>query len=177
MAEVFVESGEFFWNSGIFIWNVQPIIKAFQRYLPEVSARFESGIGKFNTSEEKEFIQENFPACQNISIDFGLMEKASNVFVLCADFGWADVGTWGSLYDISSKDKNGNVNQEGKSLIYESNNNIIAVPKDKLVVIEGLKNYIVADSDNVLLICRKDEEERIRQIVNDAKAKFGNEFI
>ena len=136
-----------------------------------------SGIGKFNTSEEKEFIQENFPACQNISIDFGLMEKASNVFVLCADFGWADVGTWGSLYDISSKDKNGNVNQEGKSLIYESDNNIIAVPKDKLVVIEGLKNYIVADSDNVLLICRKDEEERIRQIVNDAKAKFGNEFI
>lgn len=176
LAEVFVESGEFFWNSGIFIWNVQTIIKAFQRYLPEVSARFESGIGKFNTSEEKEFIQENFPACQNISIDFGLMEKASNVFVLCADFGWADVGTWGSLYDISSKDKNGNVNQEGKSLIYESDNNIIAVPKDKLVVIEGLKNYIVADSDNVLLICRKDEEERIRQIVNDAKAKFGNEF-
>ena len=177
LAEVFVESGEFFWNSGIFIWNVQTIIKAFQRYLPEVSARFESGIGKFNTSEEKEFIQENFPACQNISIDFGLMEKASNVFVLCADFGWADVGTWGSLYDISSKDKNGNVNQEGKSLIYESDNNIIAVPKDKLVVIEGLKNYIVADSDNVLLICRKDEEERIRQIVNDAKVKFGNEFI
>ncbi|WP_455498096.1 mannose-1-phosphate guanylyltransferase [Coprobacter sp.] len=177
LAEIFVESGEFFWNSGIFIWNVQTIIKAFQRHLPEVSARFESGNGKFNTSEEKIFIQENFPACQNISIDFGLMEKASNVFVLCADFGWADVGTWGSLYDISNKDKNGNVGQEGKSLIYESDNNIITVPNDKLVVIEGLKNYIIADSDNVLLICRKDEEERIRQIVNDAKVKFGNEFI
>ena len=104
-AKMFVESGEFFWNSGIFIWNVQTIIKAFQRFLPDISNRFEENIKVFNTPEEKHFIDENFAACPSISIDFGIMEKASNVFVLCAEFGWSDLGSWSALDDHSPKIK------------------------------------------------------------------------
>ena len=176
LAKVFVESGEFFWNAGIFLWNVQSIIKAIQRYLPEISIRFEEGISLYNTDAEKDFIARNFPACPNISIDFGVMEKASNVFMLQADFGWSDLGTWGSLYDRLAKDKEDNVVLKCKTLMYESKGNIVAVPR-KLVVLNGLEDFIVAESDNVLLICKKEEEQRIRQFVTDAKIKFGDEFV
>ena len=176
LAKVFVESGEFFWNAGIFLWNVQSIIKAIQRYLPEISIRFEEGISLYNTDAEKDFIARNFPACPNISIDFGVMEKASNVFMLQADFGWSDLGTWGSLYDRLARDKEDNVVLKCKTLMYESRGNIVAVPR-KLVVLNGLEDYIIAESDNVLLICKKEEEQRIRQFVTDAKMKFGDEFV
>lgn len=176
LAKVFVESGEFFWNAGIFLWNVQSIIKAIQRYLPEISVRFEEGIPVYNTDAEKDFIARNFPACPNISIDFGVMEKASNVFMLQADFGWSDLGTWGSLYDRLAKDKEDNVVLKCKTLMYESKGNIVAVPR-KLVVLNGLEDFIIAESDNVLLICKKEEEQRIRQFVTDAKMKFGDEFV
>ena len=176
LAKVFVESGEFFWNAGIFLWNVQSIIKAIQRYLPEISVRFEEGIPVYNTDAEKDFIAQNFPACPNISIDFGVMEKASNVFMLQADFGWSDLGTWGSLYDRLAKDKEDNVVLKCKTLMYESKGNIVAVPR-KLVVLNGLEDFIIAESDNVLLICKKEEEQRIRQFVTDAKMKFGDEFV
>ena len=176
-AKVFVESGEFFWNSGIFIWNVQSIIKAFQRHLPDISNRFEAGIDKFGTEEEMSFINENFAACPNISIDFGIMEKASNVFVLCSDFGWSDLGTWSALYDHSPKNSDGNVTQNCKALTYECKNNVVAVQGDKLVVMEGLNDYIVAEADNVLLICPKSDEQRIKQFVTDTKMKYGDEFI
>lgn len=176
LAKVFVESGEFFWNAGIFLWNVQSIINAIQRYLPEISIRFEEGIPLYNTDAEKDFIAHNFPACPNISIDFGVMEKASNVFMLQADFGWSDLGTWGSLYDRLAKDKGDNVVLKCKTLMYESKGNIVAVPR-KLVVLNGLEDFIVAESDNVLLICKKEEEQRIRQFVTDAKIKFGDEFV
>lgn len=176
LAKVFVESGEFFWNAGIFLWNVQSIIKAIQRYLPEISVRFEEGIPVYNTDAEKDFIAQNFPACPNISIDFGVMEKASNVFMLQADFGWSDLGTWGSLYDRLAKDKEDNVVLKCKTLMYESKGNIVAVPR-KLVVLNGLEGFIIAESDNVLLICKKEEEQRIRQFVTDAKMKFGDEFV
>ena len=176
LAKVFIESGEFLWNAGIFLWNVQSIIKAIQRYLPEISNRFEEGVSIYNTDAENDFISKNFPSCPSISIDFGVMEKASNVFVLQADFGWSDLGTWGSLYDLSFKDKNENVALKCNTLTYESRGNIIAVPQ-KLVVLNGLENYVVAESDNVLLICKKDAEQRIRQFVTDAKIEFGEEFV
>lgn len=176
LAKVFIESGEFFWNAGIFLWNVQSIIKAIQRYLPEISGCFEDGISVYNTDAEKDFISTHFPSCPSISIDFGVMEKASNVFVLQADFGWSDLGTWGSLYDISQKGQNENVSLKCKTLAYESSQNIVAVP-EKLVVLNGLDGYIVAESDNVLLICKKEEEQRIRQFVTDAKIEFGEEYI
>ena len=142
----------------------------------EISVRFEEGIPVYNTDAEKDFIAQNFPACPNISIDFGVMEKASNVFMLQADFGWSDLGTWGSLYDRLAKDKEDNVVLKCKTLMYESKGNIVAVPR-KLVVLNGLEDFIVAESDNVLLICKKEEEQRIRQFVTDAKMKFGDEFV
>lgn len=178
LAKVFFESGEFFWNSGIFIWNVRTILDAFHKYLPEVSTRFDKGIHYFNTVEEKTFINEQFPTCPNISIDYGIMEKADNVYMLCADFGWSDLGTWGSLHDLSDKDEQGNATLRCRSLFYESSNNVVTLSDGKLAVVQGLDDYIVAESKNVLLICKKSEEQRIKQFVTDTKLKYnGEEYI
>ena len=177
LAKVFVESGEFLWNSGIFIWNVQSIIAAFQKYLPDIAQKFENGADTYNTSQEKVFIEENFPACPSISIDFGVMEKAENVFVLAADFSWSDLGTWGALYELSEKDSNNNVSLKTDLLAYESKNNIVSLSPDHLVVVQGLNDYIIAEDNNVLLICKKEEEQRIRQFVTDAKVQFGEKYI
>ena len=156
---------------------MQTIINAFQSFLPDISNRFEEHNEVFNTPAEKQFIDENFAACPNISIDFGVMEKASNVYVLCADFGWSDLGSWSALYDHSPKNKDGNVAQGCKTLLYNTSNNVIAVKGDKLVVVEGLKDYIIAEADNVLLICPKSEEQKIKQFVTDAKMAFDDTYI
>lgn len=177
LAKVFYESGEFLWNSGLFIWNAHTILEAFHTHLPEISNRFDKGLDAFGTDKEKAFIDENFPFCPNISIDYGLMEKASNVCVQAADFGWSDLGTWGSLYDISDKDENANVVLVANSLFFDSAENIVTLPAGKLGVIQGLEGYIVAEANNVLLICKKDEEQRIKQFVTDAKLKYGDEYI
>lgn len=177
LAKVFVETGEFFWNSGIFLWNLRTIIHAFSTLLPDLTAKFNVGSELFNTDKEQAFINEIYPTCMNISIDYGILEKASNVYVLCSDFGWTDLGTWGSLYEMSDKDINGNVSLKCNTLFYESEENVIALPQGKLAVIEGLNGYLVAESDNVLLICKKDEEARIRQFVNDAMVAFEDKYI
>lgn len=177
LAQVFFETGEFFWNSGIFLWNINTIVKAFDTLLPDVASKFAAGKSVFNTPEEQKFIDTIYPTCMNISIDYGIMEKAENVYVLCSDFGWTDLGTWGSLYEMSEKDEHENVTLKCNTLFYESEQNIIALPHGKLAVIEGLSGYLVAESDNVLLICKKDEEARIRQFVNDAVVSFDGEFI
>lgn len=177
LAKVFYESGEFLWNSGIFIWNIQTILESFRQHLPEISGRFDLGINNFGTDKEKSFIDENFPFCPSISIDYGIMEKAANVCVQAADFGWSDLGTWGSLYDISDKDENANASLSPRALFYDSTGNIVALPNDKLAVIQGLEGYIVAESDGVLLICKKEDEQRIKQFVTDAKLRYGEEYI
>lgn len=177
LAKVFIESGEFYWNSGLFMWNVNTIINAVETLLPELASKLAPGKEVYGTEKETTFIEENFPACPNVSIDFGIMEKAENVYVSLGDFGWSDLGTWGSLYDLSEKDDHGNVTLKCSSLIYDSQNNIIALPKEKLVVIEGLENFLVAESDNVLLICPKDKEYAIRKFVNDAQIQMGEKFI
>jgi len=176
MAKVFYESGEFLWNSGLFIWNNRVIMKAFHDYLPEVTNLFDQGKKIFNTPEEAAFIAEKFPSCPNISIDYGVMEKASNVCVMAADFGWSDLGTWGSLHEISDKDENANVALACNAMFFDSSENIVALPSGKLVVIQGLDGYIVAESENVLLICKKDDEQRIKYFVADAKLKYGQEY-
>ena len=176
-AKIFVESGEFYWNSGLFMWNVNTIIKAGETLLPELASKLAPGREIYGTPEEKDFIEENFPACPNVSIDFGIMEKADNVYVSLGDFGWSDLGTWGSLYDLSPKDEQRNVTLKCDSLIYNSNDNIVVLPKGKLAVIEGLEGFLVAESDNVLLICKKDEEHAIRKYVNDAQMKLGEDYI
>jgi mannose-1-phosphate guanylyltransferase len=177
LARVFFESGDFYWNSGIFIWNVETIIEAFSLHLPDVYTRFEKGVGRYNTPEERAFIEEEYPMCRNISIDYGIMEKAENVSMLVADFGWFDLGTWGSLYDLAQKDDGGNVTLKCKSLFVESGNNLVTLSDGKLAVIQGLEDYIVVESENVLLICKKSEEQRIKQFVADVGMKFGTEYL
>lgn len=176
LAQIFYETGEFFWNSGIFLWNLQTIDTAFKTLLPEVDSRFAAGSAVYNTDKEQEFIDSIYPTCMNISIDYGIMEKAENVHVLCSDFGWTDLGTWGSLYEMLEKDEQQNVTLKCNTLFYESEQNIVALPQGKLAVVEGLSGYLIAESDNVLLICKKDEEARIRQFVNDAIVNYDGKY-
>lgn len=178
MAQVFMDSGEFFWNSGLFIWRADVIIDAYRKYLPDIAACFDQGLGIYNTVGEKAFIEENFAYCHSISIDYGVMEKADNVYMLCVDFGWADLGTWGALHEMSPKDTQNNAVLNTKALLYESKGNIVSLDNsNRLAVIQGLNDYIIAESDNVLIICKKEEEQRIKQFVADAKLKHGNEYM
>ena len=177
LATKFIESGEFVWNSGIFLWNVNSILKAFDKYLPDICHKFSEGENFFNTPSEKKFIDESFPFCPNVSIDYGIMEKADNVYVNISNFGWSDLGTWGALHEVSDQDENYNANLNCKTLFVESSDNIVAMNEDKLVVLQGLNDYIVAESDKVLLICKKSEEQRIKHFVTDVKFRFGDEFV
>jgi mannose-1-phosphate guanylyltransferase len=178
LAEVFMNSGEFFWNSGIFLWNTNAIIKAFHLFLPEISARFDLGEDKFNTPDEQDFINTNYPYCPNISIDYGVMEKADNVYMQCVDFGWADLGTWGSLFDIAPRDEcNNAVLNNTRAMLYECSDNIISLGDgSRLAVVQGLKDYIVAENGNVLMICPKADEHRVKQYIADSLLKYKGEF-
>lgn len=177
LAKVFIQSGEFFWNAGIFMWSAQSIINSFHECAPEIAMRFDEGIGKFGTPEEKAFIEKQFPACPNISIDFAVMEKDKNVIVQCVDFGWSDLGSWGAYYEKSPKDKNLNVVHNCKTVLSDCSSNVFASTKEKLVVASGLQNYIIADNDDILLICPLSEEQKIKQYVNEVKTNFGDSFI
>lgn len=176
LAKVFLESGEFFWNSGIFLWKASTIKTAFHRYASDLAREFDKGDGYFGTDREMDFIVEHFPACPSISIDFAIMEKADNVYVECVNFGWNDLGTWSALYDNSPKNSDGNVTQNCNVVTYNSTGNIFAVRDEKLVVASGLDNYIIADAGDVLLICPKSEEQKIKQIVNDVELRFEDRF-
>ncbi len=176
LAKVFYESGEFLWNSGIFLWNIRAIRKAFRAHQPSIADVFKRGDEVMSTPAEEAFIQEMFPTCPSISLDYGILEKAGDVRVIYADFGWSDLGTWGSLYDLGNKDEYQNVVLHGNSLFYESTDNVVTLPDGNLAVIEGLQNMIVAQNGNVLLICRKQHEQNIRQIVADVDAKFGGQY-
>ncbi|MDE6802601.1 MAG: mannose-1-phosphate guanylyltransferase [Muribaculaceae bacterium] len=177
LAEVFVESGEFFWNSGMFLWKGKAIKEALERYASDITRIFDAGKMLFATEAENEFVSTNFPACMSISIDYAVMEKADNVYVECVEFGWNDLGTWSTLYDNSPRNRDGNVTQNCRVLAYSSKGNIFAVPDDKLVVVDGLQDYIIADSGDVLLICPKSEEQRIKLMVNDVKEKYGDKYL
>lgn len=176
LAKVFLASGEFFWNSGIFMWKAQTVIDALHRYAPDIATVFDAGQDCFGTDREMEFIAQEFSGCMSISIDFAIMEKASNVFVERVNLGWNDLGTWSALYDNSPKNREGNVTQNCSVLAYNSKGNIFAVKGDKLVVVSGLNDYIIADAGDVLLVCPKSEEQRIKQMVNDAKVNFGDKY-
>ena len=167
MAQVFVDTGEFYWNSGIFVWSAPAIQHAFEKYLPDVNALFESGKKIINTADECFFINKTYSECPNISIDYGIMEKADNVYVLTADFGWSDLGTWGSLYENHPLDNKGNAVSGSKIFLYDTEGCIVNLPPDKIAVIQGLEDYIVVESQKILLICKKDDEQQIRQFVAD----------
>lgn len=176
MAEVFVRSGEFFWNSGIFIWSVKTIMENIAEFLPETQKLFASIADYYNTPEEGEKVAVIYPEAKSISIDFGIMEKARNVYVRRSDFGWSDIGTWGSLYQFSGKDENGNV-LPGNSIMYNSRGNIVKSRGDKLTVIDSLDDYIVVDTEDVLMICPKDKEQNIKNYIDDVKFKIDDKFI
>lgn len=177
LAETFLECGEFLWNSGIFIWKVQDIIAAFEKYLPDHATLFSSVEELFGTSREAEAIERVFSECRSISIDYGIMEKADNVYVHSGDFGWSDVGTWGSAYQNSRKDKYANALSNDNVKIYNTRGSLITVPENKAAVVSGLKDYIVVDTPDVLLICPSDEEQNISSFIEDLKYSTGDKFL
>lgn len=177
MAKVFLRSGDFYWNSGIFIWSLKAIEQSFNTHLTELASLFSDLEVGMAPNKEAEIIHSVYSESRNISIDYGIMEKADNVFVLTADFGWSDLGTWSSLYDHLNRDEKGNAISGDMVISYDSEGCIVNAADGKLVVIQGLKDYIVVDSGKVLLICKKSEEQSIKQIVNDVKVQTGEEFI
>jgi len=177
IAESFLESGDFLWNSGIFIWSLKAIHNAFEQFQPEISQILESGADRYYTDQEQNFIDMAFPTCKSISIDYGIMEKADNVYVHIADFGWSDLGTWGSLYDNLPKDEKENAVIGDNVLTFESNHSVIKVPGSKLVVVQGFDDAIIVEDNGVLLICKKQDEQKIRNIVDEVKKHKGEEYI
>lgn len=177
LAREFLKSGDFYWNSGIFVWTLPSIMHAFRTHLSEVDELFEGITPYLNTAEEDEKIATVYSVCESISIDYGIMEKASNVNVILSDFGWSDLGTWGSLFTHIKKDKDNNA-INGKNVVMQgSQDNMVHVPEQKLVVIQGLNDYIIVDTDDVLLVCPKEDEQKIKQIVTDLKASKNAKYV
>lgn len=178
MAEMFLASGEFFWNSGIFLWSAESILKAFEKYDPDTYQLFTPNQeGVYGTPAEPAFIDSIFPNATSISIDYAIMEKADNVFVKTVDLGWSDLGTWKPLYEASPRNSDGNVTQNCKVLANGCSGTMFAANGDKIIVAAGLKDYIVADTENALLIYPIADEQKIRLIVNEVKSKFGDDFV
>lgn len=176
-AKLFIETGEFLWNSGIFVWSTKSIIRAFEQLDPELSNIFKEGMEHYNTPSEEDFIKRAYNICKNDSIDYSVMEKAKNVYVRSSIIGWSDLGTWGSLFTHIKHDK-GNNALVGKNIMeYDCHNCIVHVPNDKLVVMQGLKDYIVVESEGVLMICKKQDEQQIRNFVNDVKVMKGDKYV
>lgn len=177
MAQMLISTGEFFWNSGIFLWKAKTILEAFERYAPEIATHFETGLPYYATDKEQDFINAEFVNSPNISVDYAIMEKAENVYVKTVDLGWSDLGTWKALYETSPRNIDGNVTQNCKLLSSDCNGSVFAIKDDKVIVAVGLKDYIVAENGNALLICPLKDEQKVRQMVNDVKSRFGEDYI
>ena len=177
MAQAFLECGEFLWNSGIFIWKVRDIISALEQHLPTHSALFAEAESKLGTEAEAEAIEHVFAECKPISIDYGVMERANNVYVHRGDFGWSDVGTWGSAHQHSRKDRYANALSSKNIQTYDTRNSAIFVPEEKAVIVSGLKDYIVVDTDDVLMICPRSEEQNIKSFIEDIKYTSGDKHV
>lgn len=175
LAKLFVISGEYVWNAGIFIWSAKAIKEAFAKNSPHLHTIFSAGDNFYFTDKETDFINDVYQTCESISIDYAVMEKADNVHTVLGNIGWSDLGTWKSLYEVSDKDENENV-IDGSVMLYGVKNSIIKTPKDRLVVVQGLEGYIVAEYDNVLMICEKEQEQFVKSFVADA-TKVGKEFV
>jgi mannose-1-phosphate guanylyltransferase len=177
LAKKFLESGDFVWNSGIFIWGIQAITQAMETYLGEMVEIFQDAIPEFDSPGEKEAIRSAYSQFKNISIDYGIMEKAKNVYMCLGDFAWSDLGSWGSIHEISEKDENNNA-VNANALLYDTRNCIIRGSSDKLIVTQGLNGYLIGEFGNVIIVCEKDKEEQFRRFVNDVKAKpDASEFV
>lgn len=177
LAKTFIQSGDFLWNAGIFIWQVKNIVAAFERYMPEMADAFSAEKDNFNTPNEKASIEKIYPQCTNISIDFGIMEKAHNVYIIPASFGWSDLGTWASAYENFEKDELNNAIHGKNVMVFDAMNNMVKAPDHKLVLIQGLEDYIVIDTKDVLLICKKEKEQEIKEYVAEVKRHRGDKFL
>jgi mannose-1-phosphate guanylyltransferase len=177
LAKTFISSGDFLWNAGIFVWKVRSIIKAFENHLPEIAEVFEAGKNSFNTPGEKAAIEEIYPQCVNISIDYGVMEKADNVYVIPSSFGWSDLGTWASTYDNIEKDYFGNAVTGQNVVVFDSGNNVVHANDKKLLVLQGLEDFIIVDTEDVLLICKKEKEQEIKDYVAEIKRNKGDKYL
>ena len=177
LAQTFIASGDFLWNAGIFIWKVKNIVTAFEKYLPEMYEVFAAEKEKFNTDEEKEAIEQIYPQCTNISIDFGIMEKADNVYIIPSSFGWSDLGTWNSAWDNMERDYLGNAVAGKNVMIMDATKCMVHAENRKLVVLQGLDDFIVVDTKDALLICRKDKEQEIKEFVAEVKRNKGDKYL
>lgn len=177
LARAFLASGEFLWNAGIFVWQVKNIIQAFEKFLPEMFDVFAAERNHYNTTGEEEALQRIYPQCTNISIDFGIMEKADNVYLIPSSFGWSDLGTWNSAYENLEKDYFGNAVTGKNVMVFDANRNMVHAPDNKLVVLQGLEDFIVVDTADVLLICHKEKEQDIKEYVAEVKRNKGEKFL
>ena len=175
-AQSFIEQGNYLWNAGIFIWSVASVITAFETRQPELFTLFKQGVSVYNTDFEDDFVRDNYGKAENISVDYAIMEKSTNVHVLPAEFDWNDLGTWGSLYDKLDKDADDNAVVNAQTLVKDASGNMIRTKKSKVVVIEGINDYIIVDKDDVLLIFPKKKEQDIKKILQSVKNKFGEQY-
>jgi mannose-1-phosphate guanylyltransferase len=177
LAKIFLSSGDFYWNAGIFFWSLKTIMNSFEMHLPEIHNLFKEGVEIYGTDQEEEFIHTTYGNCRNISIDYGVMEKADNVFVLISEFGWSDLGTWGSLYEQLVKNEQENSITGKHVFMYESSGNIVNVQDDMLVVLQGLQDYIVVQNENIVMVCKREDEQKIKQYVNDLRTEIGEDMM
>ena len=177
-AQIFMKSGEFYWNSGIYIWNVQTVIDTLAKMLPDMMNDLERVFAELpNRDERRRRVYEIYTSFPNVSMDLAVMERADNVFVQVGEFGWADIGTWDSLYSTLPKDADGNLNMRSHAIMYNSHDNVISLPEGKLAVIQDVEGLLIVDSGNVLMVCKKGNEGDIRKFLNDARMKMGEEYI
>ncbi|MGL6068457.1 MAG: mannose-1-phosphate guanylyltransferase, partial [Sediminibacterium sp.] len=177
LAKTFLASGDFLWNAGIFVWQVKNVMKAFEIYQPEMYELFEAEKVHFNTPLEKEAINRIYPLCTNVSIDFAIMEKADNVYVIPSSFGWSDLGTWNSAYDNLEKDYLGNAVATENVIVIDATKCMVSAQPEKLLVLQGLDDFIVVDTDDVLLICKKEKEQAIKEYVAEVKRNKGDHYL
>ena len=177
LAETFVASGDFLWNAGIFTWKVKNIIAAFEKYLPEIYEVFAAEKDKFNTAEEEEAVENIYPQCTSISIDFGIMEKADNVYVIPATFSWSDLGTWNSAWENTDRDYFQNAVSGNNVVIIDAKKCMVHVPNNKLVLLQGLEDHIIVDTKDVLLICKRNKEQEIKEYVAELKRNKGDKYL
>ncbi len=177
LAKTFLKSGDFLWNAGIFVWNSKSILQAFAEHLPEMDELFVAEKEVLNTPKEKDVIERIYSQCTNLSIDYGIMEKAENVYVIPSNFGWSDLGTWASAYENLEKDYLGNAVQGKNVMVIDANNCMVKAPNDKLVLLQGLEDMIVIDTSDVLLICKKQNEQQIKEYVAEVKRHKGDKYM
>jgi len=177
LAKTFLSSGDFLWNAGIFIWQVKNVIQAFEKYLPEMYDVFVAEKDAFNTPGEKKALEHIYPLCTNISIDFGIMEKADNVYVIPSSFGWSDLGTWNSAYENLEKDYLENAVAGKNVVVIDATKCMVHAPEKKLLVLQGLDNFIIVDTEDVLLICKRDKEQEIKEYVAEVKRNIGDHYL